>query len=320
MKFLFFLPLLVATTAMEMTTKKLFDSALSLTTPAEIEACRGDLQGLIDIGEASRALALHNQSIWQGIFDNAWAIWKAAYDEEQTALGNQKSAEEAEAAALSARNEAISFRDARKQDKSDADDRVPPALNTMNSEIARVDEEKVSLERVVTILEGMLPPDADIEMGRRLLSRTTTFLTNPAFIASMQQADPAALQEVLNIVLGLIQEGEDDRQFAIGEYNDRVSEAATAAQNLIDAESALALREQELVDAGVVTADMTEIAVGKSAIEVEKRGIRDAKQKKLDTQIAFTNREIARIDGEKSALENVLALVLRLQKIAELLA
>jgi hypothetical protein len=65
---------------------------------------------------------------------------------------------------------------------------------------------------------------------------------------------------------------------------------------------------------------MTEIAVGKSAIEVEKRGIRDAKQKKLDTQIAFTNREIARIDGEKSALENVLALVLRLQKIAELLA
>lgn len=305
---------------MEMTTKKLFNSALSLTTPAEIEDCRSDLQGLIDIGEASRALALHNQSIWQGIFDEAYGIWNAAYNEEQTALGNQKSAEEAEAAALNARNEAISFRDARKQDKSDADDRVPPALATMNSEIARVDEEKISLERVVNILEGMLPPDADIEMGRRLLSRTTTFLSNPAFIASMEQADPAALQQVLDIVNNLIQEGEDDRQYAIGEYNDRVAEAATAAQNLIDAETALANREQELVDAGVVTADMTEIAQGKSAIEVEKRGIRDAKQKKLDTQIAFTNREIARIDGEKSALENVLALVLQLQKIAELLA
>merc|ERR1711994_85186 len=226
-------------------------------------------------------------------------IWQAAYDEEQTALGNQKSAEAAEA---NVRNEAISFRDERKQDKLDADNRVPPALKTMNDEIARVDEEKISLERVVTILEGMLPPgdeanlDIDI-IGRRLLSRTTTFLSSKSLIASLQQADPATLQQVLDIVNNLIQEGEDDRQYAIGEYNDRVAEAATAAQNLIDAETALANREQELTDAGVVTADMTNIAVGKSAVEVEKRGIRDAKQKKLDTQIAFTNREIARIDG-----------------------
>jgi len=281
--------------------------------------------GLIDIGEESRELALHNQSIWQGIFDEANGIWQAAYDEEQTALGNQKSAEEAEAAATNVRNEAISFRDERKQDKLDADNRVPPALKTMNDEIARVDEEKISLERVVTILEGMLPPgdeaNLDIDLiGRRLLSRTTTFLSSKSFIASLQQADPATLQQVLDIVNNLIQEGEDDRQYAIGEYNDRVAEAATAAQNLIDAETALANREQELTDAGVVTADMTNIAVGKSAVEVEKRGIRDAKQKKLDTQIAFTNREIARIDGEKAALENVLALVLQLQKIAELLA
>jgi len=310
---------------LEMTTKKLFVDELSLTTPAEIEDCRSDLQGLIDIGEESRELALHNQSIWQGIFDEANGIWQAAYDEEQTALGNQKSAEEAEAAATNVRNEAISFRDERKQDKLDADNRVPPALKTMNDEIARVDEEKISLERVVTILEGMLPPgdEANLELdiiGRRLLSRTTTFLSSKSFIASLQQADPATLQQVLDIVNNLIQEGEDDRQYAIGEYNDRVAEAATAAQNLIDAETALANREQELTDAGVVTADMTNIAVGKSAVEVEKRGIRDAKQKKLDTQIAFTNREIARIDGEKSALENVLALVLRLQKIAELLA
>merc|ERR1712038_451666 len=142
------------------------------------------------IGEESRELALHNQSIWQGIFDEANGIWQAAYDEEQTALGNQKSAEEAEAAATNVRNEAISFRDERKQDKLDADNRVPPALKTMNDEIARVDEEKISLERVVTILEGMLPPgdeanlDIDI-IGRRLLSRTTTFLSSKYLILSI---------------------------------------------------------------------------------------------------------------------------------------
>merc|ERR1712228_789261 len=141
-------------------------------------------------------------------------------------------------------------------------------------------------------------------------SRTAIFMSNPSFISSLQQADPQALQAVLDIVNNLLEEGEDARQSAIGKYNDRVS----------DAETALAVSEQELVDAGDVTVDMTNIAEGKSAIEVEKRAIRDEKQKKLDVQIAFTNREIARIDGEKASLEEVLKLTRLLQKIAELLA
>merc|ERR1711894_435516 len=162
----------------------------------------------------------------------------------------------------------------------------------------------------------------EISQARRnlLSSRTSIFLSNPAFLSSLNSADPAALQGVLDIVLNLLQEGEDDRQSAIGAYNDRVAEAAVAAQNLVDAETALATREEELVAASEHTAAMTEIAVGKSAVEVEKRGIRDAKKKKLDVQIAFTNREIARIDHEKSIIENALSLILLLQRVAELLA
>jgi len=328
MKFMFFIPLLVVSTSLELSEKNAyFTQALSATTPGEIQECIDDIQGLINLGEDSRSLALYNQSVWQGIFDEAYGIWKAAYDEEQVALGNQKEAEEDEAAALNKRNEAIAFRDQRTEEKADADNLVPPALKFMNDEIARVDEEKASLEKVQAILEEMIDNGGEaIERGmtnvRSLLtsSRTAIFMSNPSFISSLQQADPQALQAVLDIVNNLLEEGEDARQSAIGKYNDRVSEAATAKQNLIDAETALAVSEQELVDAGDVTVDMTNIAEGKSAIEVEKRAIRDEKQKKLDVQIAFTNREIARIDGEKASLEEVLKLTRLLQKIAELLA
>jgi len=298
---------------------------LSKTSPTDIQDNVDGLKSLIDKGEASREMALHNQSVAQGIYDNALAIWQTAFDEEQVALGNQKEAEEDEAEAVVARDNAIAFKNKRIEEKATADNAVPPALAWMNSEIARVDEEKASLEKVQDILNGLLANGgkAAVETShvRNLLSsRTAVFLSNPAFLSSLNSADPAALQQVLDIVLNLLQEGEDDRQSAIQAYNDRVSEAATAAQNLVDAETALATREEELVAAGEHTAAMTDIAVGKSAVEVEKRGIRDAKKKKLDVQIAFTNREIARIDGEREILLNDIHLTGQLKQIAELLA
>jgi len=316
MKFLYFIPLLfIATTSLDLANKQhLFSEVFATVTPGQIADHILDVQGLIQIGEDSRALALHNQSIAQGIYDNALNNWQIAFDEEQTALGNQKSAEEAEAAAVAARDTAIDFKNQRIDEKNFADGLVPPAENFMNDEIARVDEEKVALEKVKAILEGLNSP------GRRLLSRTSTLLTHPAFLASLTLADPAAVQQVLDIVLNLIQEGEDARNFAIGEYNDRVSEAAVAAQNLVDAETALASREAELVDATAFRVEMTSIAEGKSAVEVEKREIRDEKKEKLEIQIAFTNREIARIDGEKAILEADVGLIDKLEQIAQLLA
>jgi len=304
----------------------LFSDALSKTSPGDIQDNVDGLQSLIDKGEASREMALHNQSVAQGIYDDAFGVWQTAFDEEQVALGNQKEAEEDEAEAVIARDNAIAFKNKRIEEKAAADNAVPPAEAWMNSEIERVDEEKASLEKVQAILDDLLANGGkaavEISHARNLLSRSRTaaFLSNPAFLSSLNSADPAALQQVLDIVLNLLQEGEDDRQSAIQAYNDRVSEAATAAQNLVDAETALATREEELVAAGEHTAAMTEIAVGKTAVEVEKRKIRDAKKKKLDVQIDFTNREIARIDGEREILLNDISLTGQLKQIAELLA
>merc|ERR1712076_308681 len=96
--------------------------------------------------------------------------------------------------------------------------------------------------------------------------------------------------------------------FAIGEYHHRVAEAEVARVNLVNARAALEARESELVDATEVRIEKTQIAEGKSAVEVEKRGVRDAKKDKLDDQTEFTNREIARIDEEKAILEGSLGL------------
>lgn len=322
MKFLFFLPLLFFTTSLDLASKHaLFTSALSDITPDDIAACLQDIRDLIGIGEASRDLALLNQSIAQGIYDDALGVWQAAYDEEQAALGVQKNAEEAQEAARVAVESAIAFTGQKSDEKDAADNAVPPAEETMNNEIARVDEEKISLLKVKNILAGMIDDASFVQTGRKLLrdTRTVALFTNPSFLSTLENADPEALQQVADIVDNLIEKGEEDRNYAIGEYNDRVSEAAAAAQALTDAQTAQANREQELADAKEHTAEVTEIAQGKSAIEVEKRGIRDAKDHKLDVQKAFTAREIARIDGEKATHELVLTYVGQLKKISELL-
>lgn len=253
--------------------------------------------------------------IWQVAF-NAWQV---AYDAEQKALGEQKAAEDAEAAATVARDNAISLRDQRITEKDDADAAVPPAEKFMNEEIARVKEEHETLNQVLDILKGLLPA-AEIQTGRRnLLSRTTTLVSNPVFLAALAKADPGAVGQVISLVDDLIQTGQEEKDYAVGEYHHRVAEAEVARQNLVAARAALEARESELVDATEVRIEKTQIAEGKSAVEVEKRGVRDAKKDKLDDQTEFTNREIARINAEKIILEKSLDLLDILREIMVLL-
>lgn len=301
---------------------RLFTDALSDLTPDQIQENLQNIQNLISIGEEQRDLALHNQSVAQGIFDKANGIWQDAYDAEQEALGVQKGAEEAQEAARIAKENAIAFTGQKKEEKEAADNLVPPAKTFMDNEIARVDEEKESLMKVKEILDGMIEKaNVEVHSGRKLLTNTRTIalFTNPSFLSTLEKADPEALRQVVDIVNNLLEEGEDDRNHAIGEYDDRVSEAEDAAQALVDAQTAQAQREEELDDAKAHTAEVTEIARGKSAVEVEKRQIRDHKQDKLDVQNAFTGREISRIDGEKATHELVLELVGQLKSISELL-
>merc|ERR1712228_248723 len=210
-------------------------------------------------------------------------------------------------------------RDQRIVEKDAADAAVPPAEKFMNEEIARVKEEHETLNQVLDILKGLLPA-AEIQTGRRnLLSRTTTLVSNPVFLAALAKADPGAVGQVISLVDDLIQTGQEEKDYAVGEYHHRVAEAEVARQNLVAARAALEARESELVDATAVRVEKTEIAEGKTAVEVEKRGVRDAKKDKMDIQAEFTNREISRIDSEKVIYEKALHLLDILKKIIVLL-
>jgi len=297
----------------------LFSQVLSDTSPGDAQAAIDAVNALIGVGEAERGVAEHNLSVATGIWSEANNHWQNAYDAEQTALGEQTAAEEDEADATTARDNAISFRDEMDEDHKAKDALVPGAKERMESEIARVDTERKTLEDVIDILEGILPA-ADIQRGsRKLLSRTATLLSNPVFLAALSKADPGAVQQVIDRVNELIQAGEDDRNFAIGDWRTKVAEAEAALQALIAAESELSKRENELVDATAVRVEKTSIAEGKTAVEVEKRAVRDAKKDKMDIQAEFTNREISRIDSEKVIYEKALHLLDILKKIIVLL-
>jgi len=282
---------------------RIFNSIAAEANPVGTQKNMDDIMHLIGVGENERAVALKNQSIAQGIYDDALAAWKKAFDEEQAALGAQKAAEDAEKAATDARDAAIGVRDEMIRLKQIADDAVPPAKTFMENEIARVNSEHETLNKAKAILEGLLPKASIETTSRKLLSRMATLLSNPAFLEQLKKANPQAVQEVIDMIVALIQKGEVERQSAINEYNNRVAEAATAAQNLIDAETALGLREDELKAATQNRITKTQIAESKTAVEVEKRQHRDDMKVKLDIQIAFTTREIQRIDFEKAILE-----------------
>jgi len=281
----------------------IFNSIMSEANPDGTQKNLDDIMLLIGTGEKERNVAIHNQSVAQGIYDDALGVWQKAYDAEQAALGVQKTAEKDEETATARRDAAIEFRDQKIQEKKVADDRVPVAKKFMEDEIARVNSEHETLNKVKKILEGLLPKSEIETNSRKLLSRMATLLSNPTFLEQLKKANPTAVQQVIDMVVGLINKGEEERQSAIDKFNARVAEAATAAQNLVDAEAALEDREEELKAATANRIAKTKIAEAATAVEVEKRKIRDAKKNKLEVQKEFTAREIKRIDFEKAILE-----------------
>lgn len=303
------------------------NNAMDDLTPPDVKKSIDDFRSLVDKGEVARARAIANRTRREIIYKGAFADWKKAHAEYQTALGNQRQAEEIEAGAFRARDAAIKFRDQKIREKDAADALVPPAKAWMDAEIARVAEENVALQKVKVILEGLIKDGSlaqeSAHLGRSLLGlgrRTVTLLTAPSFIASLSKADPARVQQVLDIVLNLIQEGVAAQQDATDKYNARVAEAKTAADNLTEAIRQLSLREQELADATAHKKEMIRVAKEHAAHEADMRAIRDEMKVLLEIQIDFTAREIIRIDGEKAILLEAINLQTQLHKVTQLLA
>jgi len=318
---------IVAATSVEIASRHgQLNRAISDLAPKDVKKSIDDFNYLVGLGEASREMALKNLTIRQNIFDEAQATHEEAAEAERVALGNQRQAEDDEQKAIEARDAAIKFKNQRIKEKNHADSWVPPALENMEKERKRVAEERISLDKVKDILQGLLDnggkAKVEVEAGRRnlLSSRTVALLTAPSFIASLQNADPSKVQSVLDIVLNLITEGEADQKKAEDNYADKVAKAKVAQDNLDAAVAALAEREAELVAATAHKKAMIAAAEAASAHEDEMYRIRDEMKVLLDIQAAFTAREIARIEMEKAILLEAINLQTQLHKVTQLLA
>jgi len=158
------------------------------------------------------------------------------------------------------------------------------------TEVTRVDGEKTALEEVIQIL-------GDLPEGRRLLS-TYGSLVPVAMVATAAKSDPAAVQEVVDLVNDLIAVGEgirakvtearDDAQAASDNAN---TEWKWAVARTVQAQDVLAEREGEVE--ALLAVERT-----KKTVHGEKRDVFDnadaveeEKKKVMDEQVPILDHE-----------------------------
>jgi len=296
-----------------------FSSLMHSLSSGEVQKTVDDITALLVLGENARDAATATRDAALGVRDAARGVRDAAQDDLTSILGALQTSNE-EASRLQGEltnTEALIV--TREEEKRDADEKVVNEQSELAAEEARIDSEAETLRKVLTILQGFLaeetPEKQDSqettpeEPGESLLatatmSRTATLLSNPSFIATLVHADPAVINQVIGLVEGLLQNGEDDRQKAIGERDAAVTAASVAAQNVVDAQATKVRIEGDLADEGITIQKLESDRDSSQGILNDKQVILDDAERELGIKQALLDDETARIDGEKGILDD----------------
>jgi len=169
----------------------------------------------------------------------------------------------------------------------------------MDSEVARVDGEKASLEEVQEILANL--PEG---FRRRLLSSHGSLMP-VAMIASMSSTDPNAVQEVVDLVQALIDAGEAQRADVTGarddasvELEDRTGAWKHAVSETVAAQDALAAGEG-------VASQLLGVETAKESIHNDKTAIHNAAVTDEEEKEAIRTEQVPILDHENEQLHNV---------------
>jgi len=337
-----------------MTDPHAFSSLMHSLSPEEVRQTADEVEALIGIGETERQNVTDHRDAKLEIRDAAKTDRDAEQDSLTETLGKLGDSND-EVTRL--KTELVAAKELVTEAtnaKAAADEREADELVAKNTEIARVDDEKATLERVKALLEGLLPqaeeseepaeeepaeeepaeeePAEEEPVGEALIgltsnprrnllsmSRTTRILSDPSFIKTLQNADPEAVQRVIDLIVKMLDAAEDDRQAAIDKWQDAVDAALLAVQDL-EAAKAHQSRTEGLLstEEGTVSALETERDNQQDVVD-EKQSILDAAQAKLDTWQQILDDETARIDHEKGILEDALAKLLTLEKVIQTL-
>merc|ERR1712080_533563 len=182
-----------------------------------------------------------------------------------------------------------------------ATDVATQAAAFLASETTRLDDEKATLEEVVDLIDTLAASAALQVSNRQLLSIVD--------MGSLANADPAAVAEVKQLLLDLIQTGEDERAKATQDDADATT-ALAEVQHVYDGaydDLAVALGK---VDFQVeVNADLATVAeAGVAAKNAALTAHQNAAQVLQNAQTHFDD-ETARVNSEEDTFTKVEALM-----------
>jgi len=126
-----------------------------------------------------------------------------------------------------------------------------------------------------------------------------------AFVATFANADPTAINKVIEMVNGMIDVGEQEKQKAIDDHAAAVQVASDLAAQLAIDQADLIYKKGEFHIATDEANAAAAISDLKEAEEAAALGVQTSARADEAEKESFLNSETARINGEKSVLEQV---------------
>jgi len=130
-----------------------------------------------------------------------------------------------------------------------------------------------------------------------------------AFVATFANADHDAINKVIEMVNGMIKQGEDEVEAATKTYHDardvaavKATELETAQKTLIFSKGELEYKSQQVVDAQTVV-DL------KDTLEAEALDLMNKNAVNLDVLTVYLESETARVNRERATLEEAVAIL-----------
>lgn len=282
-----------------------FVAGLVDANPATIKKMEDMVNDLIAAGQQEKAArideyntAVDEHDVATTEFNDAVAgEQKAAGDAAvQTSIWEDKTAKEAEAAdILTDRTNILAA----------AQSAFDIADSFMNSEIIRISQERVYLDKVVPLLESLLPGVSLIEGKLTVVD----YIVSGRSLLGMDMAAPEAVQRIVDKVNALIGAGEAQRKKVIREQAAAQGSLTTATDNHA------AATEAHNVAAGELGQSKNELDRLTGILHVKDQELQDAtatlavKLEVMNSRKATMDAEVARLDEEDGVMHQVLDLL-----------
>jgi len=281
---------------------KEFVQSLEDANPQTIQKMIDMVNELLQTGENERAVVIDAFNEATNVFNDAdkaqqdaSAAKNLAGGEAQRALNEKNAKAEVESQAKAKKDDALVSLNA-------AEAEHVAKHNTRVSEVARLDKEKALMEQILDKLDTLLPGTELIEgkltvvdfiVGRRLLA------------TAQEMADRDAVEKIVNKINALVGEGEGERKAAI-----KADEEAEAAFDEATEHHDTAVAEHKTAAGQLGSAEATynrlaAIFKTKCQLKEDADDALAAATADLTKKTNTMNSEVARIDSEKSTLEEV---------------